>query len=238
MMKNFKICMLAVFSISAFISCDTNDYEEPEFQAMVDIFVRNMKNGDEEVYAPVLYVYANEALYGTTVTLTGESTPAYELVDFFGGEKVLRSVPDSTDFTTADIENGIYEFEITGTSNEILNVKDKLLESRMEAMEITEFTYNKDLHKFEISWNNIEKADVYVVKIMTKADGEYLYISERLDTNSFSFQTGSSGWIDDFVKKSGTTYTLGVFAYEFESENATSGYDINGETVEYREIVW
>ncbi len=237
-MKRLKFILLAVFSISSLISCDNDDFQDPVFQAAVDIYVRSVKIGEEVVHAPVIYTYSNLALFSSSVTFKGETTPRYDLDDTFEGSSRLRSVPLSSDFTTTDVENGIYEFEITSTGNEVLKLKDELLEERMEVVNITEFTYDSETHEFDITWDEIENADVYQVKLTSAIDKNRIFMSAGLTSNTYNFKPGKSGWLANFTPEKGTSYTLAVCAYMFESETATSGYDINHETIEYKTIVW
>lgn len=225
-------------SISCFISCDTDDYQDPVFQAAADIYVRTIKMDDEVVHAPVVYAYSNLALFSTTVTLKGETDPRYDLDDTFEGANRLRKLPTTNEFTTTDIENGIYEFTITSAGNEMLKLKDELLDDRMDIMNITKFDYDSDAHKFDLEWDEIDEANVYVVKLMSAIDKNYLFASTKITKNSYSFSHSGAGWSSITTPKDGTTYILAVCAYKFESDNDTSGYDINHETIEYREIVW
>ena len=236
-MKSFKIILLAVFSISSLISCDNNDIQDPVFQAAADIYVRTIKNGEEVVHAPVIYAYSNMALFSTSVNFKGETDPRYDLDDAFEGVNRFRSVPSTSDFTTTDIENGVYEFEITSTGNEVIKLKDELLDARMDVMNITEFTLDDDTHKFDITWDKIDNADVYVVKLMSAIDKNLIFVSNGLSKNTYTFKPSDRGWSNSITPKEGTTYTVAVCAYLLETDDAPSG-NINHETVEYKEIVW
>ena len=237
-MKSLKIFLLSIVSISCFISCDSDEYQDPVFQAAADIYVRTKKIGDDVVHAPVVYAYSNLALFSTSVTFKGETDPRFDLDDTFEGTNRLRNVPSTADFTTTDIENGIYEFEITSSTNEVLKLTDELLDDRMEVMNITKFTYDSENHKFDLEWDEIDGANVYIVKLMSAIDKNYLFSSSTITKNTYSFTHSGTGWSSITTPEDGTTYTLAVCAYKFESDNDTSGYNINHETVEYREIVW
>nr|WP_320120085.1 hypothetical protein [uncultured Marinifilum sp.] len=68
-------------------------------------------------------------------------------------------------------------------------------------------------------------------------DAELIYISERTQSLDHIISTNSNNW-SNFTTIKGENYIVGVYAYKFESTNATSGYDINCESVEYRQIEW
>ncbi len=237
-MKSLKFSLLLLISISILPSCDTNEYKEPEFNGVGDVFVRCIKIGDETQYAAAFYAYTNKNISEVTVESPETDTPNYELGDYMTEKRVFRLLPEASDYSSTDITNGIYKFEIVSVGQETIRVQDKLLDSRIEPMEITNFTYTKEEHKFDISWNELENADIYVVKIMTEKDGKILYVSNRLSTTEYEFNENSKNWNYEIQLTVGTTYLVGVFAYEFESATATDGFDFNSETVEYREIVW
>jgi hypothetical protein len=156
----------------------------------------------------------------------------------YNNKMAFRAVPSEDDFTTEDIENGIYQFDITAEDLETYTVSDKLLEARLEPVKITEFNYDKTTHTIDINWDDVDDKDVYVVKIHNEMDGEIIYVSDRmLSSNHKVIEDDTNNW-SDFETIEGATYVVGVYAYKFELSSATSGYDINCESVEYREIEW
>ncbi|MFA9371882.1 MAG: hypothetical protein ACERIH_09245 [Labilibaculum antarcticum] len=237
-MKSLKFSLLLLISISILPSCDTNEYQEPELDGMGDVFVRCIKVGDETHYAPVFYAYSNKNLSEVLVESPVEELPNYELSDYTSDKRAFRLLPEVSDYTTTDIADGIYKFEMTSTGQETLRIQDKLLDSRIEPMVISDFIYTEENHEFDITWNELDNADIYVVKFMTEKDGQILYVSDRLSTTEYEFNENSKNWPIGLELTAGTTYWVGIFAYEFESATANNGNDINSETVEYREIVW
>jgi len=237
-MKSLKISSLLLIIGSTFTSCDTNDYQEAEFDAITDVFVRCIKIDEDTVYAPAFYAYANENLSAVKVESPVTELPNYELSDYTTDKRVFRLLPEASDYTTTDIADGIYKFELISIEQATISVQDKLLDSRIEPMEISDFSYTEEGHKFDISWKELDNADIYVVKLMTEKDGKVLYVSNQLSTTEYEFNENSKNWDYNTQLTAGTTYWVGVFAYEFESATANDGFDINSETLEYREIVW
>lgn len=237
-MKRLRISLLVLILISILPSCDTNEYQEPEFDGIGDVFVRCIKVGDETHYAPAFYAYTNKNLSEVLVESPVSELPDSELSDYTADKRMFRLLPEVSDYTTTDVANGIYKFEMVSAGQETILVQDKLLDSRINPMEITDFSYIKEGHKFDITWGELNNADIYVVKFMTEKDGPALYISNQLSTTEYEFNENSKNWSSGTQLTVGTTYLVGVFAYEFESATANNGFDINSETVEYREIVW
>lgn len=237
-MKRLKFSLALAITLSSLVSCDTTDYEEPEFNTVCDVFVQVKKVGDETHYAPTFYAYSNKNLF--TVDVEDSSTPVndYELSEYFKGNLVFRSIPNEADFSTTDIVNGEYTFSIVSQGNESLKVKDKLLESRVEPIEISDFTYNGTIHKVELNWDKTEEADIYVVKVLTEINGKVIFASPRLTSTDYEFSELSNGWASGLQLSSGTSYWVGVYAYEFENPTQDNGYNINSFSVDYNEIVW
>ncbi|PXY01001.1 hypothetical protein DF185_10100 [Marinifilum breve] len=235
-MKNLKsIGALLILAVSI-IACDSNVDNTPNLQAIGDVYVRVKKSGDDTVYAPVFYTYSNFAM--SKVDMEGPTDSNIEKsLSKYNNKMAFRAIPAENDFTTDDIENGIYQFDITAEDLATYTVSDKLLEARLDPVKITKFNYDETAHSFEIEWDDVDDRDVYVVKIHSEMDGEIIYISDRMLTSSHTIVTGTNNW-SDFNTEDGATYIVGVYAYKFELPTATSGYDINCESVEYREIEW
>lgn len=236
-MKNLKsIGTLLILAVSI-VACDSSVDNTPNLQAIGDVYVRVKKSGDETVYAPVFYTYSNFSMSKVDVEGPTDSNIEKDLSDY-NNKMAFRAVPSEDDFTTEDIENGIYQFDITAEDLETYTVSDKLLEARLEPVKITEFNYDKTTHTIDIDWDDVDDKDVYVVKIHNRMDGEIIYVSDRmLSSNHKVIEDGTNNW-SDFDTEEGATYVVGVYAYKFELPSATSGYDINCESVEYREIEW
>ncbi|WP_461633329.1 hypothetical protein [Labilibaculum euxinus] len=237
-MKKLKISLLLLISISLLSACDTNDIQDVQFNGAGDVFVRCIKVGDETRYAPVFYSYSNENLSLTSVESPASEVPDYNLSDYSADKRVFRLLPNAADYSTDDVANGIYQFKLTSTKQETIQTQDKLLDSRIDPMVITDFTYTKEGHIFEIKWNELNHADTYVVKLMAEKDGLSYYISDRISATEYKFNQNSKNWAYNIQLTAGKTYWLGVFGYEFENSSIADGSNINCETVEYKEIVW
>ncbi|MCT4614076.1 MAG: hypothetical protein N4A49_04265 [Marinifilaceae bacterium] len=234
-----KFLFIVLFALSC-TSCVKDDYEEIEFQVAADMFVR-VQNIDNVVkYSPVIYVYGNYALSNVKVYKPSGTLTDYQVEKYSSDPRAFRMVPSSSDYSENDIENGDYEFKVERLSSkqESISIKDKILEKRLDALNITEFNYNKDKHSIDIKWDKVDKADYYLVKIMDKIDGGFIFYSNTLSENSLELDLDTKGWNAYFEKKEGDSYVVGVFAYDLENPSFPSSSDINSESVEYRTIVW
>ncbi|NOU58933.1 hypothetical protein [Marinifilum caeruleilacunae] len=236
-MNNLKAIGALLILAVGFVSCDSDDFDNtPEKQAIADVFVRVQKSGDDTVYAPVFYTYSNFDMQDVSVEGPDASGIDKDLAKYTN-KMVFRSMPVQNDFSTDDVENGVYQFDITAADLKTYTISDKLLEGRLDPVEITEFNYDKLIHSIQIAWESVEDRDVYVVKIHNQIDGEIIYVSDRMISTNHRVISGTDNWTDfDLVE--GQSYVVGVYAYKFELPSATSGYDINCESVAYREIEW
>jgi len=235
-MKNKLMLALAV-SLGVFTACDT-DSSKIEFDGAGDIYVRCQKIEGETQYAPVIYAYGNMYMSSATVAFEDEESPEISLEKIGQNATAYALLPKAEDFTTTDLENGVYNFTLTSTDDEVLNVTDKLLDIRIDPLEISTFEYDKDEHSIEIGWGTVENRDIYHVKIATEIDGRVVYSSDRLNDNKLTITPTSAGWDGNYDMKPGTTYTVSVSAYKFENSNLQNGYHINQESVDYWEIEW
>ena len=233
-MKSKLILALAI-SLGVFSSCNS-DSTEVEFNGIGDIYVRCQTIEDVTQYAPVIYAYGNMSMSKATVAHSSADSPVITLKK----EDALNFalLPTTEDYSATDVKNGTYNFTLTSTDGEVLNLTDKLLEVRISPLEISKFEYTKENHKLDIEWGTVENRDIYQVKIATKIDGEIIFNSGRLIDNSFTITPETYGWNINYTRKTGTTYTISVSAYKFENPNTQSGYHINQESVAYREIEW
>lgn len=233
-LKTFGALLILAANI---VSCDNDDFNTPARKVIADVFVRCKITGNDTVYAPVFYTYSNFSM--KTVKVDGPTNSNIELDLKMLNKGVFRSVPVNSNFSTKDVVNGIYQFDITAEDKQTYTISDKLLSSRLDPLKITDFEYDNSTHSIKVNWDDVDDADTYVVKIHDKIDGELIYSSERIKStkHNVTYNPNSNSWTK-FKTIAGKTYVVGVYAYKFELSNAQSGYDINCESVAYREIKW
>jgi len=236
-MKSKFILGLGI-SLGILSACDDNDNFDVEFDAVGDIYVRCQKIDNEIKYAPVYYAYSNIYMSEAKVAFSDEDSPVFTLSKLGENARSFASTPTIGDYSTDDIVNGDYEFNLISTESDSLKVTDELLEDRIAPIELTKFEYDDENHEIDMTWNTVENRDIYHVTIATEIDGRIVYSSERLNENKLLLKETSLGWDPTYTMKAGTSYTVSVSAYKFENSNQQSGYHINQESVEYREIEW
>lgn len=235
-MKSKLILALAI-SLGIFSSCDT-DSTKVEFEGAGDIYVRCQKIDDVVNYAPVFYAYSNNYMTSATAKHSDTDSPLISLEQEGNNASNFASLPTTKEYSTVDVKNGLYNFTLTSTKNEVLNVADKLLDLRISPIEISKFEYIKAEHKLNLKWGTVENRDIYHVKISESIDGQIIYSSNRLNNNSLTVTPTSTGWNKNYTMETGTIYTISVSAYKFENSTTQNGYHINQESVEYQEFEW
>jgi len=235
-MKSKLILALGI-SLGVLSACDSDDHDI-EFDALGDIYVRCQQIDDEVKYAPVYYAYGNMYMSDAEVSHSDEDSPVITLERLGDYATSFASTPNIEDYTTDLVKDGVYEFNVSSSDGDMLTVTDELLQGRIDPIEVTEFEFDKDKREIAIAWNTVEESDTYHIKIATKIDGQVVFSSTRLDDTELLVKETITGWDRNYTMKSGTTYTVSISAYKFENSNTQSGYHINQESVEYREIEW
>lgn len=233
-----KIILGLGISLGILSACNENDDFDVKFEAVGDVYVRCQKIDNEIKYAPVYIAYSNIYMSEAEVAFSDEDSPVITLSKLGENAVKFASTPAIEDYSTNDINNGDYEFNLVSTESDSLKVTDKLLEERIDPIEITKLEYDAEKHEVDIAWNTVENRDIYHITIATEIDGQTVFNSDILNENKLLLKETSSGWDPNYIMKAGTTYTVSVSAYKFENSNQQSGYHINQESVEYREIEW
>jgi len=240
-MKNMKriIGVGALFIIGAcgLSSCDDN-FEKIQFDALGDCYVQKQKVGEEVKYGATYYAFANMDIKKVMLTTPGENGQTFELEQQGENTRIFRLIPDILDFTSEMPTEGDYTFTIISNEQDTIISKDKLLTTDIPAVEIEEFTYEQETHNVKLDWNAIEDADLYVVRLLEEKNGKILYISPMLSKSEYEFTQSTPGWLNGIEMEDSENYILGVFAYKYENSSQKSGYDLQMECVDYREINW
>jgi hypothetical protein len=236
-MKSKFILGLGI-SLGILSACDDNDNFDVKFDAVGDIYVRCQKIDNEIKYAPVYIAYSNIYMSEAEVAFSDENSPVITLNKLGENTTIFTSTPSIEDYSTNDIINGDYEFNLISTESDSLKVTDELLEVRIDPIEITKFEYDADNHEIDIVWDVVNNSDIYRITIATKINGRIVYRAFTKKEVKLVEIENYTEWDSSYTMQEGTTYTISVSAYKFEDSDNESMYHINQESVEYREIEW
>lgn len=237
MRRNLGTGALFILGIWGLSSCE-DDTTTIRFDAIGDTYVQKIKIDDKAKYGIQHYAYANMQISKATLTTPGNDEVTIELKKDEDDYRRFSKVTELEDFVSEMPVDGEYTYTIISNDQDTIQSTDMLLPEEIPAVQIEDFTYNQEEHSFNLSWNDIDEADLYLVKLMEERNGKVLFVSPKLIKSEFEFNTTSIGWLNGVTMENSKNYVLGVSAYKFENSKTQSGYDIQMECVDYREINW
>lgn len=236
-MKTKNVIVKSILgSLVLLLTACNDETPAPPARIVGDVFVRCEKVGDEVMYAPVYYAFSNYAIAKASVTNpSGDGT--VDLESYFDSKGIFVKIPKQEDFSTNKVALGNYAFQVITQKGDTLKVEDKLLADELVPLEITEFDYDKEKHSFTIKWNKIEEVDHYLVKLEGKKFGNTFFSSKAIKNNYYGFSPQEVGWKVQNIETD-TDCIVKVYAYKYEDSNKMSVYDLNWESIAFKEVKW
>ena len=124
-MKYRKIFVATALLAITIVSCE-KDNVTINFSGIADIYVRCIKSGDSILYAPVMYARSNMHLKKVNAFEPDATEPTYQLTEYFNGNHIFRRIPDRDEFSTTDVVNGVYSFDLISTNGDSINIDTKI----------------------------------------------------------------------------------------------------------------
>ncbi|WP_147372079.1 hypothetical protein [Mariniphaga sediminis] len=219
-------------------SC-VDDPEPAAVDAAPDVFVQKMVQDGEEKYALAFWVLGNKEL--ESVTVEGPEDGSWTLDQSAENKRVFSLFPETENYKDTMPDTGDYVFTVTSTQTDEapIDVKDELEDEELGMMVIdtTEF----DNSKLNITWEKLNEADGYFVRLFDDSD-DLIYMSAKVEDSKteFSFGTSDQGWVDSSNKaQDGETYRLEVLGILYESgATANKDYNVQFISIASTEVVW
>jgi len=236
-LKGLLLRVIIVLSaVPAIISC--NKGEDEAFVVISDVYYINQIIDNEVQTGVAYYAFGNKAITSASVTLPGGGTVELQSNQTFW--YTWFKEPDIEEYTTGYPSEGTYDFEITSEAGDVMQSSDELEIDSLEIPVIDSIEYNSNLPGYKVTWNEIEKAHGFVVKIKN-SDGNFIFSGYTVsgDTNSYDVIEGGAGqWVENPVD--GETYTFQIQALRFDNDANQSNYIYNFEEVSIGEtnVVW
>lgn len=230
-----KIIVALLATITLF-SCN-NDKDEP-FEVLGDVYYINQIIDGEMQTGVAYYAFANKSIASATATPPGGET--VELSKSLSYWFTWFREPEIEEYTVGYPPDGTYNFEVTSEEGDVVQRSDELEIDTLDIPVITEITYNSNQLGYDITWNKIEKANAFAVKIKN-TDGDFIYSSYTLSghtTNYTVLESGSGQWVENPVD--GETYTFQIQAIRFDNDADETNYIYNFEEISIgeTEVVW
>lgn len=236
-MKTKNVIVKSILGSLILFSTACNDNSpEPPARMVGDVFVRCEKVDGKVMYAPVYYAFSNYSIAKASV-ISPSGDVAGNLKPYFNYDKIFTKIPKQEDFSVEKVALGNYAFQVITQKGDTLKVEDKLLADELAPLEITEFDYDKSKHSFTIKWNKIEGADHYLVKLVDKKSGNNFFSSKAIKNNYYGFSPQEAGWKVRSIEPE-TPCIVRVYAYKYEDSKKLSVYDLNWESIAYKEVQW
>lgn len=207
------LCLtMGVFSL---VSC--NDDDDPALSGAADVYIVDQKIGDDAVkYAITVQAESNYEIKSATVTAPGTNGKTYDLTAT-SYKKIFTFIPAETDYGTELPPKGDYSIEITSKNGEKITVKDALGDEKLDHVAIK--TAAMDNSKLKTTWDKVELADAYEVRLYTEDKKEMIFRSSRLASSKVEYEFGSTSkdWVPGKTPVKNTNYVVELVALRFET---------------------
>ncbi len=224
---------IGVFTL---VSCE-NDDPDP-LKANVDVFVQDIKTDAGVKYGIVVYATANYEIKSAKVTAPGTGGKVYQLTAT-SSKRQFVYIPQTADYTSELPAKGDYSFEITSTSDEKLTGKDAVGDEKLTAIAIKTATMAS--HQLKTTWDKLQSADSYVVKLYSANKSEVLFSSVLLASDKIEYEFGATtlGWATGKTPVADTNYVVELLGVKFET-GATSdkGNNVQFITLDSKTVKW
>lgn len=213
--KLFAGIMCLSVSVFSLVSCINDPAQEP-LDAIVDVRIQDMQTDAGVRYGIVIYATSNYELKSAKVTGPGTNGEVYELTATADKRQFVFE-SESGDYTVALPPKGDYSFEITSTSDEKLTGKDVLGDEKLSSIVIKTSTMDNQMLK--TTWDKVQGADYYVVRLFSEDKENLLFQSTFLTAEKVEYAFGSSTqrWADGKSPVANTNYVVELLAIKFET---------------------
>jgi hypothetical protein len=217
------------------VSC--NDKEEA-FDVLGDVYYITRIIDGEVQTGLAIYVFGNKSITSAKVMPPGGGT--ITLTENQGFGLSWYKEPEIEEYSQEYPPEGTYNFEITSEDGEVLQSSDILEIDSLEIPEFTALDYNTNIAGYNVTWDEIEKAHAFIVKLKN-SDGDFIFSGYTVsgETTSYNIIEGGSGqWGENPVD--GETYTFQIQAFRFDNDADQSDYIYNYEEISIGEtdVVW
>ena len=224
---------LLIFTASLALLWACNDVDDSP-NAQGDVFIVTKNTDSTTTYGLSLHSYSYYGQASVKVTVEQDPSTTYTLESYKGN--TFDFYYETGDSLPEMPTTGNYHFTIQFENGDIYEDEDALSSQVLDPPVIEQSTYDTTEQKALLAWESISDADFLILRIYYK--NELVFLSPTLapSVTSVSFTKNSSAWLNSYVPQSGTTYTVRVLAYMYE----TGGDSYNIQAVTYAEsnLLW
>lgn len=236
-----KIVTLALAAgFFGLVSCESEDIA---FDPSVDAFIvtKTVENEGQvdTLYGLALHAFGNKAITSVDVTLTNDAEASFALDAYFGNPYDFYYETPEAEFTAEKPVLGDYNFTVLAESGEEEVMSDKLLEDAIYPTDLLEASYDEEKEETTLTWNEIEDADYFVIRVYDEEDKLVFSPSRAIgngDMTEYSFKANTSGWLNGTVPSVGKNFRVELNSYMYES--GQQGINLQTKTINEISIVW
>lgn len=208
---------LIVLSVGVFALVSCNDDDEPmPFNAVVDVFIQDIKTDAGVKYGIVVYASANYEIKSAKVTAPGTGGKVYQLTATSTKQQFVF-IPQTADYASELPVKGDYSFEIISTSDEKITGKDVIGVEKLAPIVIKTATMTN--HLLKTTWDKISGTDTYVVRFYSENKSQLLFSSDFIASDKVEYQFGAatSGWASGKSPVANTNYVVELLGVKAET---------------------
>ncbi len=214
-MKNYFL--LLVIFIVMLNACVDSDFIK---ESGADFFIEVKSGSEGEVYANNYIVTGNYAISAVTVTLPNSSeTINMEAANQFNYSFVR--IAEDIDFSSGLPVTGNFLVTVEYSDGEILTISEEITTDVISPANILKAEWNDANNGYEVAWNNVENADLYIVRLI-RSDDVTVFNSPYIENDTtYTISPQGSGWDTNF-SPSGNNLQLEISAYLLEENDNNS----------------
>ena len=219
------------------VSCKDDTEEEVDFEAYTDVYF--LKKRIEQVikYVAVYNVYGNSSIASAKVT-----TPDGEVVELESVPTAVYTyskIPSEGDYSYTIPSVGDYHFTVISESGQTFEDSDNMVYDDILLPVIVTAGYNEVSYSMEVTWQPVEGADAYLVKLLDD-DKNIMFNGQLLsgEATEYGFGEYYENWY--ILPYPNMPYTLQLQAIAFDSDATDDDYYYNVKEISVSEklVVW
>lgn len=223
------------------MSCSKSEEGTP-FEAVGDVYYVNKIIENKKTTALAFYAYGNKAINSAMVSLPNSGTVSLD--ESKENSFTVYHEPIDNDFSINYPAAGNYIFNLESKEGDKLQITDLLKIENLEIPEITEIRYENADFSYDVKWENISKADSYLL-IMLDSERAIVFTSNSIEKGNVAYtliQNDLGTWEKEVVL--GESYTLKLFAFKYEpgadDSSTTTSKTFNVQEISVGEIsfIW
>jgi len=241
-MKKFRNLFAGLFALSfgvfLLVSCDDDNDKPAPLNAVVDVYIQDIKTDAGVKYGIFVYTTANSDIKSAKVTAPGTGGKVYQLTATTKKNQ-FAFIPQTADYSGELPVKGDYLFEIISTSNEKITGKDVVGDEKLASIAIKSATMTN--HLLRTTWDKVLGGDAYVVRFYSANKAELLFQSTTLASDKVEFEFGATttGWATGKSPVANTNYVVELVGAKFETGVTTDkGNNVQFITLDSKTIKW